>query len=323
MDIRGKRLLLAGGAGLVGSHITDQLLKEDVKEIIIFDNFVRGTRYNLEQALKDPRVTVIEGDVRNRSEIEAACRGIDGAFILVALWLLQCAEDPRAALDVNVVGNFNVLDACKHAGVKRVVYSSSASVYGNALMEPMPEHHELNNRTVYGATKVALEQMLRSYYEMYKLPYVALRYFNIYGPRQDYKNAYVSVIMKVLDKIDKGERPVVMGDGRQSYDFIYVKDIALSNLSAMKSDVADESFNICTGRKVSINELVQMLLHLTKSSLSIDYQPASQVFVTDRVGDPSKAKKLLDFSPTVDLATGLQELIQWRADRIREEKTCA
>ena len=320
MDINGSRLLVVGGAGLVGSHIVDQLIDTEVKEIRIFDNFARGTRQNIARAMNDKRVTVIEGDICDSAQIEKAMKDIDGVFLLSALWLLQCAEDPRSGLRVNVDGNFNVLDACRKAAVKRVVFSSSASVYGNALVQPMPENHELNNRTFYGATKVALEQMLRSYYEMYKLPYVALRYFNIYGPRQDYKNAYVSVIMKVLDKIDAKQPPTIMGDGSQAYDFIYVKDVARSNIAAMKSEVTDESFNICTGKKTSINELVAILLNLTGSTLKPEYQPASQVFVTDRVGDPTKAEKLLDFKAGTDLRVGLEELISWRAERLAEEK---
>jgi len=319
MDLAGKRLLLVGGAGLVGSHILDQLLKEDVAHIRVFDNFVRGTRANIQSALTDPRVEIVEGDTRNMEDISQACQGVSGMFLLSALWLLQCAEDPRSGLDVNVQGNFNAIEAARSAGVERIVFSSSASVYGNALVEPMGEDHPLNNRTFYGATKVALEQMLRSYHEMYKLPYVSLRYFNIYGPRQDYKNAYVSVIMKVLDRIDKGQKPIVMGDGSQSYDFIYVKDVARSNIVAMKSDVVDESFNICTGKKTSIRELVQMLLELSKSDLEIEYQPASQVFVTDRVGDLSRAKDLLKFEAQIKLEDGLLELMEWRAAQIRAE----
>lgn len=260
MELKNSRLLLAGGAGLVGSHVVDLLLREDVREIVVFDNFVRGTRKNLASASKDPRLRIIEGDIREHREIEAALRGIDGVFLLAALWLLECAEDPREALRVNIEGNFAVIEGCRNSGVKRIVFSSSASVYGDALISPMPEDHQLNNRTFYGATKVAVEQMLRSYYEMYGLSYVALRYFNIYGPRQDYKNAYVSVIMKALDKIERGEPPVIFGDGTQSYDFLYVKDAARANLLAMRSDVVDEAFNVATGIKTSINELVALLL---------------------------------------------------------------
>ena len=205
MKLHKTRILLVGGAGLIGSHIADLLVKEDVKEIIVFDNFVRGSRANLSNVLDDNRVRVVDGDICNRDQVEAVVKGIDGVFLLSALWLLECAEDPIAGNQVNVEGNLNVVEACKNAGVERIVFSSSASVYGDVMIEPIRENHPLNNRTFYGATKIALEQMLRSYNEMYNLNYVALRYFNVYGPRQDYKGAYTSVIMKVLDRIDDGQ----------------------------------------------------------------------------------------------------------------------
>jgi len=321
MDLQGSRLLVVGGAGLIGSHITDLLVREDVKEIVVFDNFVRGTRTNLANALEDPRVRIVEGDICDREQIEAAVQGMDGVFLLAALWLLECAENPLAGNQVNVSGNLDVVEACRKAGVKRLVFSSSASVYGNALIEPMPEDHPLNNRTFYGATKVALEQMLRAYNEVYNVNYVVLRYFNVYGPRQDYEGAYVSVIMKVLDRIDRGQPPTIFGDGSQAYDFIYVKDVARANIVAMKSDVTDEVFNIATGVKVSVNELVKMLLDITESKLEPEYRPASQVFVTERVGSPEKARKLLGFTAQAPLRKGLEELIEWRATRIHEEET--
>lgn len=319
MELRDSRILLVGGAGLIGSNIVDLLVKEDVKEIVVFDNFLRGTHANLSNALGDPRVHIIQGDICNRKEIEAAVQGIDGVFLLAALWLLECAESPIAGCRVNVEGNLNVVEACKQAGVSRLVFSSSASVYGNAVTEPMSEEHPLNNRTFYGATKVAMEQMLRAYYEMYKLNYVALRYFNVYGPRQDYEGAYVSVIMKVLDRIEKGKRPILFGDGSQAYDFIYVKDVARANIMAMMSDVSDEVFNITTGIKTSINEIVDMLLDITGSDLKPEYRSAPEVFVTNRVGDPAKARELLGFIPQSSLRKGLEELIAWRTACISEE----
>ncbi len=319
MELKGSTVLLVGGAGLVGSHIVDQLVQTEVAEIRVFDNFTRGTRANLADAVKDPRVTVIEGDIRDLAQVRAAVEGADGVFLLAALWLLQCAEDPRSGLDVNVDGNFNVVEACRQAGVKRLIFSSSASVYGNALVSPMPEDHILNNRTFYGATKVALEQMLRSYHEMYGLDYVALRYFNIYGPRQDYRNAYVSVIMKVLDRLDDGLPPVIFGDGSQAYDFIYVKDIARANIRAMESDATDVALNVATGVRTTIAELVGILQEIVGTDLEPERKETSQVFVTDRLGDPEAAKKLIDFEATVSLREGLAELVAWRAARILEE----
>lgn len=323
MDITGARLLLVGGAGLIGSHIVDELVKTDVGEIVVFDNFSRGSLTNLSDALADPRVRIVEGDIRSREDLDAAMEGVDGVFLLAALWLLQCAADPLAGHEVNVTGNLNVVDAARAAGVRRLVFSSSASVYGDALERPMTEDHPFNNRTFYGATKVALEQMLRSYNEMYGLDYVALRYFNVYGPRQDYKNAYVSVIMKVLDRLDQGEAPVVFGDGTQSYDFVYVKDIARANVAAMRAEVTDTSFNVATGVATSINEVIGLLQDICGTDLPLEHREASQVFVTDRLGSPDRARDLLGFVAGTPLREGLEELVAWRAERLREESGMA
>jgi UDP-glucose 4-epimerase len=199
------------------------------------------------------------------------------------------------------------------------VVSSSASVYGDALISPMPEHHLLNNRTFYGATKVMLEQMLRAFNEMYGLEYVSLRYFNIYGPRQDYRNAYVSVIMRVLDRLDQGLPPVIFGDGSQAYDFIYVKDVARANVLSMGADVSDVALNVATGVRTTINELVVLLQDICGTSFEPEYRPTSQVFVTDRLGDPSLAIEQIGFETVTPLRQGLEELVEWRAARIREE----
>jgi nucleoside-diphosphate-sugar epimerase len=320
MELTGKRVLLVGGAGLIGSHIVDQLVRTDVGEIVVFDSLVRGGKANLEDALRDPRVRVVEGDIRDQAALDAVMEGVDGVFLLAALWLLQCAEDPVSGHDVNVTGNLNVLEAARRAGVRRIVFSSSASVYGNAVQTPMTEEHPFNNRTFYGATKIALEQMLRSYHEMYGTEYVALRYFNVYGPRQDYKNAYVSVIMKVLDRLDAGEPPVLFGDGSQAYDFVYVKDIARANVAAMRADVSDIALNVATGVKTSITQIVRILQDICGTSIAPEYRPAAQVFVTDRVGSPAQTRQLLDFTPQTPLREGLAELVEWRAARIRQEQ---
>ncbi|MEX0822400.1 MAG: NAD-dependent epimerase/dehydratase family protein [Rhodothermales bacterium] len=313
-DIKGSRVLVIGGAGFIGSHIVDRLLREDVGEVVVFDNFCRGSRENLAQALTDDRVRIFEagGDITRPDILRAAAEGCDYAFHLAALWLLQCHEYPRAAFTVNVEGTFNVLEACRDAGIKKLVYSSSASVYGDALETPMTEDHPYNNRTFYGATKIAGEHMCRAFNERYGLDYVGLRYMNVYGPRQDYKGAYVSVIMKILDRIDAGLPPIVYGDGSQAYDFIYVEEVARANLLALQSDATDECFNVGCGRSTSIKALCELLLELTGSTLPIQYEPAGQTFVTRRVGSTEKAERLLDFNSEVELADGLQRLIRWR-----------
>jgi UDP-glucose 4-epimerase len=218
MDIRGKKFVVIGGAGLIGSHTVDLLTREDVGEIVVYDNFVRGTNENLTEALRDPRVRIYDvgGDICQTDILNAALSGADGVFHFAALWLLQCHEFPRSAFDVNVRGTFNVLDACVAQGVKRLVYSSSASVYGDAVEEPMTESHPFNNTNFYGATKIAGEAMARAYFHRYELALVGLRYMNVYGPRQDYRGAYIAVIMKMLDALDRGEAPKVYGDGSQA-----------------------------------------------------------------------------------------------------------
>lgn len=319
MDIRGKRFLVIGGAGLIGSHTVDALLKEDVAEIRIFDNFSRGSMENLELALKDPRVKIFSngGDLLHRDILDTAMQGIDGVFHFAALWLLHCWDFPRSAFEVNVAGTFNVLEACIRNHVKRLVFSSSASVYGDALTEPMQEDHPYNNNNFYGATKIAGEHMCRSLFHRYKetnqrFDYVGLRYMNVYGARQDYRGTYVSVIMKILDRIDQGLPPVVYGDGSQAYDFIYVTDCALANVCAMKSEATDSFYNVGTGQKTSIKELTEKILQVTKTKLAAQYEPSGQTFVKNRVGCSLKAEQEIGFKAQMALEKGLQELIQWR-----------
>lgn len=317
-SLDGARVLVIGGAGFVGSHLVDQLTLEPVREIVVLDNFVRGTPTNLRQALRDPRVRVVEGSITDLDTLRAVMPGTDYVFHLAALWLYECVHQPRAALEVNVVGTYNVIETAHAAGVKRIVYSSSASVYGDALFTPMTEDHPFNNRTMYGATKIAGEQFLRAFYEQHGLPYVGLRYMNIYGPRMDYKGTYVSVIMKVLDRIDQGQPPIIFGDGSQSYDFIHVEDVARANVLALKSDVSDEFFNIGMGVKTSINELVELLLKITGSSLRPEYRPQEQMFVTHRVGSTEKAERLLGFRARIPLEEGLRSVVAWRQEDKRQ-----
>lgn len=320
MDIRGKKIVVIGGAGLIGSHTVDALTREDVGEILIYDNFVRGREENLAAALRDPRVRIYDvgGDICQTDILNAALDGADGVFHFAALWLLQCHEFPRAAFDVNIQGTFNVLDACVARGVERLVYSSSASVYGDAVTEPMDEDHPFNNTNFYGATKIAGEAMARAYYHRYDLPLVGLRYMNVYGPRQDYKGAYIAVIMKILDRLDQGEPPTVYGDGSQAYDFVYVGDCANANVFAMKADTVDAFYNVGTGTRTSIKELAELLLQLTGSNLGIHYEPEGQTFVKNRIGDPRKAREEIGFVAEVGLEDGLRRLIEWR-NRHRSE----
>jgi UDP-glucose 4-epimerase len=320
MDIRGKKLVVIGGAGLIGSHTVDALTREDVGEIVVYDNFVRGTAENLAGALRDDRVSVYEigGDITQPDILEAALKGADGVFHFAALWLLQCHEFPQSAFEVNIRGTFNVLEACVHQNVKRLVYSSSASVYGDAVEEPMTESHPFNNRNFYGATKIAGEAMARAYNERYGLDYVGLRYMNVYGARQDYRGAYIAVIMKMLDAIDRGEPVTLYGDGSQAYDFVYVTDCAAANVCAMKADATDAFYNVGTGTRTSLKELAEMVLEITGSDVGIRYEPQGLTFVKNRIGDPTAATRDLGYTAQVKLEDGLRELIAWRRGHMEE-----
>ena len=321
MDIRGKKLVVIGGAGLIGSHTVDALIQEDVDQIIVYDNMVRGSTENLREALKDSRVKIYDvgGDILQTDILQSALHGADGVFHFAALWLLQCHEFPRSAFDVNVRGTFNVMEACISRGVQRLVYSSSASVYGDALEEPMDENHPFNNRNFYGATKIAGEAMLRAFHHRYGLNFVGLRYMNVYGPRQDYHGAYIAVIMKMLDAIDRDQSPTILGDGSEAFDFVAVEDCAKANVCAMKSDVIDQFFNVGTGKRTSLKELAEMLIELTHSKNPIQYAPRSQAtLVRNRIGCPKKATEQIAFTASLTLRDGLQRLIEWRANHKAE-----
>jgi UDP-glucose 4-epimerase len=312
MDLTDARIVVIGGAGLVGSHVVDQLLGEPVREVVVFDNLVRGTRANLAGALESPKVRLVEGSMTDPEALRRVLAGADGVFLLASLWLGECLNEPRQAWEVNTLGTWNVVEACRDLAVKRIVYSSSASVYGNASFTPMTEEHPFNNRTTYGATKIACEQMLRAIHDQHGLPYVGYRYMNVYGPRMDYEGTYVSVIMKVLDNIFAGRPPVIYGDGEQVYDFVYVEDVARANVLGMKAACADEFFNIGSGVGTTINELVRTLLAITGSSLKPEYRPQERSFVTHRIGSTAKAERLLGFRATTPLAEGLGKVLAWR-----------
>ena len=316
MDIRGKRLVVLGGAGLIGSHTVDLLTQEDVGEIVIYDNFVRGSHDNLADALKDPRVGIFEagGDICQTDVLNQVLKGAHGVFHFAALWLLHCHDYPRSAFDVNVRGTFNVLEACVANDVGRLVYSSSASVYGDALSEPMDEDHPFNNRNFYGATKIAGEAMMNAFHYRYGIPAVGLRYMNVYGPRQDYRGAYIAVIMKMLDAIDRGEGPTIFGDGSEAFDFVAVTDCARANVCAMKSDSVARFYNVGTGTRTSLREIAELLLRITGSNRDIRYEPRSQAtLVRNRIGCPKRAKEEIGFEAGIRLEEGLEALIEWRS----------
>jgi UDP-glucose 4-epimerase len=311
--MKDKRILITGGAGLVGSHIADLVARESPREILIVDNFVRGRRENLCQAAAKCAVTIIEGDIRDRSLLERTFRGVDLVLHQAAIRITQCAEEPRLAFEVLAEGTFNVLEAAVAANVERVVAASSASVLGLAETFPTTErHHPYNNRTIYGAAKTFNEGLLRSFAEMYGLRYLALRYFNVYGPRMDVHGVYTEVLIRWMERIAAGEPPIIHGDGSQTMDFVHVHDIARANVAAAKSDVTDEVFNVASGTETSLKDLAEMLARVMGSPLRPQYAPARKVnAVTRRLAETSRARQLLGFEARISLEEGLRDLVGW------------
>jgi UDP-glucose 4-epimerase len=318
MKLNNSNILVIGGAGFIGSFVVSELLKTDVGKVVIFDNFARGKKTNVEESLRDPRCELYPhgGDIREPDILNEAMKGMDGVIHLAAMWLLHCKDFPRTAFQVNIEGTFNVLEACANNNIKRFVYSSSASVYGDASEVPMTESHPFNNKNFYGATKIAGEAMCRAYFDRYGLSYVGLRYMNVYGPHQDQTAAYTGVIPIMLNKIDANEAPTINGDGTQAYDFIDVEDVARCNVCALESEVSDEFYNVGTGVQTTIKELCDTILNLKGSELTVTYNPYSEDdarrLVQNRIGCPIKGTTDLGFTYKYDLRTGLQRLIDWR-----------
>jgi UDP-glucose 4-epimerase len=311
------RVLVTGGAGLIGSHIVDLLMTERERgvygEIIVLDNFVRGRRENLAAAIARGPVNIVEGDLRDTVLLKKLLHGVDHVFHQAAIRITQCAEEPRLALEVLVDGTFNVLEASVAAGVKKVVAASSASVLGLAEEFPTTEkHHPYNNRTLYGAAKVFNEGLLRCFNDMYGLPYVALRYFNVYGPRMDIYGAYTEVLIRWMDRILEGKAPLIFGDGKQTMDFVYCEDIARANLLAMQSNVTDDVFNVACGVETSLNDLADTLLKVMGSKLRPEYGPERKInAVSRRLAETSNAKKKIGFEAKIQLEEGLRRLVTW------------
>ncbi len=317
-ELKNSKILVIGGAGFIGSAVVRRLLSEEVKEVIIYDNFVRGKMINIDDVLTDPRVRIFEvgGDIRDIDILNDAMKGVDFVFHLAAMWLLHCKDYPRTAFEVNIAGTFNVLEACVNNKVKKLVYSSSASVYGDALTVPMTEDHPFNNKNFYGATKIAGEAMCTAYNDRYNLPIVGLRYMNVYGPGQDQHAAYTGVIPIMLNKIDLNEAPLINGDGTQAYDFIYVDDVAECNIQALKSDVHLGFYNVGTGIQTTIRELCDLILNLRNSELKVQFKPYApddaRQFVKNRIAAVDKAISEIGFRYSYSLKDGLLKLIDWR-----------
>jgi len=307
------RHLVTGGAGLVGSHIVDLLVRQGAGDVVVLDDFSRGTRENLAWALANGRVRLVHGDIRDLPTVTAAMRDVDTVFHQAAIRITQCADDPRLALEVLVDGTYNVVEAAQREGVRRVVAASSASVYGLADKFPTTEgHHPNHNRTIYGAAKAFNESLLRSFHEAYGLEYVALRYFNVYGPRMDVFGVYTEVLIRWMERITAGQPPLIFGDGRQTMDFVYVEDVARANLLAAASDVTDEVFNIASGTETSLLQLAQALLRAMGSEERPEHAPERQVnAVPRRLASTVAAATRLGFRAEVGLDEGLRRLVEW------------
>lgn len=313
MGLSESKILVTGGAGLVGSHIVDELVKEGAK-VVVFDSFIRGKMGHLDWARAHGDVQVMEADLRDRDAIREAVAGADYVFHQAAAWLRLCQEEPRLSLDVNIAGTFNLLEACVEAGVKKVVAASSSSVYGEGLYLPTDENHPFNNDLFYGASKIAGEQYYRAFYKKYGLSFVAFRYLNVYGPRQPYEAAYMDVIMHFLNRIDADEPPIVRGDGSATVDLVYVEDVARANVMAMKSEVANEFFNVASGQETTLKELAYLLIRLRgkEDRLEPEFQMMDVGLVTRRWGDPAKAREMLGFVTTTPVEEGMRRVIAWR-----------
>ena len=320
-EIKGSTILVTGGAGFVGSYVVEQLLQESVGRVLILDNLIRGSHRNMESFADDKRVEFTEGDIRDTPLLESLVEQADYIYHMAALRINACAADPVAGFDTMCMATFNLVHAAHKAGVKKIIYSSSASVYGMAQHFPTPEtDNPYDNQTFYGAAKMWGEGLLRSYKHMFGLDYVALRYFNVYGPRMDTDGRYTEVMIKWLDCIKEGRPPLIYGDGTTSMDFVYVTDIAQSNIKALKADVTDEVFNVGVCEETNLKQMLDALLAANDSDLKPEYVADNTVNpVPRRLADISKAENMLGYQPTVTLQEGLKKLSAWYY-KIKEEQ---
>lgn len=318
MELKGSKVLVIGGGGFIGGFVVSELLKHPVKEVIIYDNFARGKMENIKESLNDERCSIYPfgGDVREIDILDKAMEGVDYVFHLAAMWLLHCKDFPRTAFDVNIAGTFNVLEACVKHKVKKLIYSSSASVYGDAVQVPMTEDHPFNNKNFYGSTKIAGEAMCTAFNDRYGLEVIGLRYMNVYGPGQDQHAVYSGVVPIMLNKIEANEAPTINGDGSQAYDFIYVEDVAKANIAALTSSTKFGFYNVGTEVQTTIKVLCDTILKLKSSGLKVTYVPYAaddaRALVQNRIGSAKKAKEEIQFDYTYSLEQGLQKLIDWR-----------
>jgi len=323
-DLKNKNILITGGAGFMGSHVADLLCAENCKNIVIIDNMVRGRMANLKDAMTRYPLNVVEGDIRDKGLMESLVKDADIVFHLAALRITQCAAEPRAALEIMIDATYDLLENCVELGVEKVIAASSASVYGQADDFPTNEsHNAYANRTLYGAAKAFNEGLLRSFNDMYGLDYLAFRYFNIYGPRMDIHGKYTEVLIRWMERIKSGQPPLIFGDGKQTMDFIDIRDVARANVLGAKSDLSDDVFNVATGRETSLKQLGESLLDVMNAKgLGMEFGPERGVNpVQRRLAATEKIEDALGFYPEISLAEGLADLVKWwELEKSLEEK---
>jgi UDP-glucose 4-epimerase len=320
-DLKGKRVLVTGGAGFIGSHIVDLLVEEGCCEIVALDNMVRGRPENLQKAMVRGPVRLVDGDIQDRKLMASLVEGADVVFHQAALRITHCAAEPRVAMQVMVQSTFDLLELCVEHEVEKVIAASSASVYGMADDFPTAEnHHPYNNRTFYGAAKAFNEALLRTFNDMNGLDYVAFRYFNVYGPRMDIHGRYTEVLIRWMERLEADQAPIIFGTGRQTMDFVHVRDVARANVLGAKANIGDEVFNIASGIETSLLELARSLAKaMGRDEIDPEFAPERSVNpVPRRLASTAKAERLLDFRAAIPLEEGLRELVDWwRVERQR------
>jgi len=322
--LAGKRILVTGGAGFVGSHIVDLLVDAGCQDIIVIDNMIRGRPENLDDAMASGRVRLINGDIRDRNLMNEAIAGVDTVFHQAAMRITHCAAEPRMAMEVMVDATYDLLELCVREKVRKVVMASSASVYGMADEFPTTERQNpYGNRTLYGAAKAFGEGLLRSFNDMYGLDYVALRYFNVFGPRMDIHGRYTEVMIRWMERIDVGLPPIIFGDGSQTMDLIHVRDVARANILAAISPATDVALNVGSGQETSLLDLARCLARVMGRPSLVPVHEAERAVnpVPRRLSDPQAAQRLIGFSSQLDAEAGLAELVEWwRGQQVQQEE---
>ena len=316
MNIKGHSFLVTGGAGFIGSHLVDMLLEEGASKVLILDNLMRGGEYNIEEALKDKRVELFEGksDLLNQKQVQRATKGVEGVFHLASLCLSHCQDDPHLGVDINIIGTQNLFEPCVKNNIRRVMFASSSSIYGNAKYSPMDESHPFETRNFYGATKIAGEALCRAFFYKYQLDYLAFRFMNIYGPRQDYLGVYIAIIIIIIDRLQNNMPPTIYGDGSQAFDFVFVEDACRSLILGMESSKTNECYNISSGKQTSVLGLFKIISQIMGKNIPPEFKKSNDdTLVTNRIGSTQKAKNDLGFETKISLEEGLKRVVDWKA----------